>query len=125
MRHRTFASLCLLPVLNLSCLLLATPATVTETSKVIDLGLFSGDDRGAVECFDDAARKLGQGEPVVTPIRETYLSSNTTGARSPAFRHQQRGPRLSAPADLPPGTIGAVPGRNSQRLAYRLIRMFP
>jgi probable HAF family extracellular repeat protein len=71
--RRSFASLCLLPVLTLSCLLLATSSAVAQTYKVIDLGLFSGDDRSAANSINDAGDvvgvsvKSGPGDPVVSP----------------------------------------------------------
>ncbi len=74
MRQRTFASLCLLPALNLSCLLLAAPSAVAQTYKVINLGTFSGDYRSVGNSIDDAGDVVGvsvtagdSADPIVFP----------------------------------------------------------
>jgi hypothetical protein len=76
----TFASLCLLPVFNISCLLLATSAAA-QTYKVVDLGTFSDDDRSAANSINHAGVVVGvsvisaQGDPVVSPDISHALST--------------------------------------------------
>jgi hypothetical protein len=105
----SFASLCLLPVSNICCLLLATSAPA-QTYKVIDLGTFSGDDRSAAKSINDAGDVVGlslksiQGDPVVSPDISMPFSISTVTRPGRDHRHwdnQWREPCLSAQADLP------------------------